>query len=371
MKESYGTLSETIHGLKKEGHSLDFNIRQEFVVCDKPNMTLSPDEFEIDKVYRFEGESNPDDQSILYAISSPKFNVKGVLVNGYGISSDEKSDALIAKLRTHPGNPLKKETPENIKVENKANEATALRPEGGRLLDAPLVEMDLNNFIVQIKDEITLAVYPPTGRVRIAAPLNVNEDTIRLFAISKLGWIKRNQQKFEEQDRLSEREYKNRESHYHLGRRYLLNIIEADTVPKVRIRNKTFIDLYIRQGTSIAKRQETMNEWHRIQLKKQIQPIIDMWQKKMGVFVQDWKVKQMKTKWGSCNIEASRIWLNLELAKKPILCIEYIIVHEMVHLLERHHNDKFIAHMDKFLPNWRQLKKELNRLPVSHNKWEY
>ncbi|MEP7269546.1 MAG: cupin domain-containing protein [Saprospiraceae bacterium] len=157
MKESYGTLSQTINGLKKEGYTLDFNINREFVVCNKPNMTISPDDFEIDKVYRFEGESNPDDQAILYAISSSKFNVKGVLVNGYGISSEEKSDVLISKLRTHPGNPLKVERTENIKVENKSNEATAVRPEGDRILDAPLVEMDLNNFIGQIKDKITWA----------------------------------------------------------------------------------------------------------------------------------------------------------------------------------------------------------------------
>ncbi len=157
MKESYGTLSETINGLKKDGYTLDFNINKEFVVCNNPNMTLSPDDFEIDKVYRFEGESNPDDQSILYAISSPKFNVKGVLVNGYGISAVEISDALISKLRTHPGDLLKNAPTENIKVENKSNEATTLRPEGDRILDAPFVEMDLNNFIAQIKHEITWA----------------------------------------------------------------------------------------------------------------------------------------------------------------------------------------------------------------------
>ncbi len=157
MKESYGTLSETINGLKKEGYSLDFNINKEFVVCNSPNIILSPDDFEIEKVYRFEGETNPDDQSILYAISSPKFNVKGVLVNGYGISSNEESDTLISKLRTHTDNLFMQALTENIKVENKANEATALRPEGDRILDAPLVEMDLNNFIVQLKDEITWA----------------------------------------------------------------------------------------------------------------------------------------------------------------------------------------------------------------------
>ncbi|MEO6346680.1 MAG: cupin domain-containing protein [Aquaticitalea sp.] len=157
MKESYGTLSETINGLKKEGYTLDFNISQEFVVCDKSNETLSPDDFEIDKVYRFEGETNPDDQSILYAISSPKFNVKGVLVNGYGISSDEKTSAIISKLKTHADKALQKEPTENLLAEIKGNEATPLRPEGDRLLDAPLVEMDLNNFILQIKHEITWA----------------------------------------------------------------------------------------------------------------------------------------------------------------------------------------------------------------------
>jgi quercetin dioxygenase-like cupin family protein len=157
MKESYGTLSETINGLKTDGYTLDFNFNEEFVVCNNPNMALSPDDFEIDKVYRFEGETNPDDQSILYAISSPKFKVKGVLVNGYGISSNEESDVLISKLRTHPGNLLKKAPTQNIEVENKSNEATPLRPEGDRILDAPFVEMNLNILILQIKHEITWA----------------------------------------------------------------------------------------------------------------------------------------------------------------------------------------------------------------------
>jgi hypothetical protein len=157
MKESYGTLSETINGLKMEGYVLDFNVNRESVVCDNSNMILSPDDFEIDKVYRFEGETNPDDQSILYAISSPKFNVKGLLVKGYGISSVEISDTLISKIRTHAHNLLKNAPTENIEVKTKSNEATALRPEGDRILDAPFVEMDLNNFIVQIKNEITWA----------------------------------------------------------------------------------------------------------------------------------------------------------------------------------------------------------------------
>ncbi len=218
---------------------------------------------------------------------------------------------------------------------------------------------------------IHLAVYPPYGRVRIAVPLKVNDDTIRLFAISKLGWIKRNQEKFQNQKRISQREYKQRESHYFQGKRYLLKVIESDTSPNIVLKHKKFIELYIKPNTSTNKRHELMTEWYRIQLKKIIPDIIHKWETILKVKINDWQVKQMKTKWGSCNIERKRIWVNLELAKKPEQCLEYIIVHEMIHLLERHHNDKFLYYMDKYLPNWRQLKKELNKLPVSHADWEY
>ncbi|MDR4506202.1 MAG: M48 family metallopeptidase [Candidatus Scalindua sp.] len=218
---------------------------------------------------------------------------------------------------------------------------------------------------------IHLAVYPPTGRVRIAAPLGVNEDAIRLFTIAKLGWIKRHQRKFEGQERVSPREYKDRESHYFQGRRCLLNIIEADAPPKVVLKNKTYIDLYVRPGTPIIKRHEIMKEWYREELKEIIPELIENWEKRMNLKVSDWQVKLMKIKWGSCNIEKKRIWLNLELAKKPINCLEYIIVHEMAHFLERHHNERFLYYMDTYLPNWKQLKTELNKLPVSHANWGY
>lgn len=218
---------------------------------------------------------------------------------------------------------------------------------------------------------IHLAVYPPAGRVRLAAPLNVNDDTLRLFAISRLSWIKRQQKKFSGQERITPREYKNRESHYFQGKRYLLNITEKDAPPRVILKNKTTIDLIIRPGTSTEKRHELMTEWYRAQLKKQIPPIIEKWEEILKVKVNDWQVKQMKTKWGSCNIEDRRIWMNLELAKKPESCLEYIIVHEMVHLLERHHNEAFLRYLDTHLPNWKQFKKELNALPVSHAEWEW
>ena len=218
---------------------------------------------------------------------------------------------------------------------------------------------------------IHLAVYPPLGRVRLAAPLNISDDAIRLFAVSKLAWIKRNQRKFEGQERIAPREFKNRESHYFRGQRYLMNIIEVDAPPKVILKNKTYIDLYVRPETPTDKRLEVMNEWYRVQLKNQIPDLIAKWEEKMNIKVSEWQVKQMKTKWGSCNIEAKRLWINLELAKKPEHCLEYIIVHEMVHLLERHHNDRFHYLLETYLPNWKQLKTELNQLPVSHADWGY
>lgn len=218
---------------------------------------------------------------------------------------------------------------------------------------------------------IHLAVYPPTGRVRLAAPLNVNDDAIRLFAISKFGWIKRNQRKFEGQERISPREYKQRESHYFQGRRYLLNIVETDKTQKVVLKSKKFIELHVKPETPTAKRHEILTEWYRVELKKRIPALVDKWEKILNEKIDNWQVKQMKTKWGSCNIEKKRIWLNLELAKKPEHCLEYIIAHEMVHLLERHHNDRFLYYMDTHLPNWRQLKTELNKLPVSHAEWSY
>lgn len=241
--------------------------------------------------------------------------------------------------------------------------------------DTDREQITISNITIDIvrKDikNIHLAVYPPAGRVRIAAPLQVKDDAIRLFAISKLSWIRRNQRKFAEQERLPTREYKQRESHYFQGKRYLLRIHEADAPPKVVLRNKTYLDLYIRPDTPIEKRHDIMTRWYRTQLKKQIPPLIEKWEKIMDVKVNGWQVRQMKTRWGSCNPDQKQIRLNLELAKKPDTCLEYILVHEMVHLLERHHNDVFVAYMDKFLPTWRQLKVELNKLPVRHEEWGY
>ncbi len=225
---------------------------------------------------------------------------------------------------------------------------------------------------VELKDikNVHLSVYPPNGRVRIAAPLRMNLDTIRIYAISKLGWIKKQQAKFRTQEREAPRDYVTKEGHYLFGNRYLLKVIERDSPPEVKVRHKT-IELYIRPATDLTKRQTIMDDWYRARLKEAVEPIIRKWEKSMNLSVNEFAVKKMRTKWGTCNREAKRIWLNLELAKKPVHCIEYIIVHEMAHLIERTHNDKFIAVMNHYLPEWRHLKNELNQLPVSHREWGY
>ena len=216
-----------------------------------------------------------------------------------------------------------------------------------------------------------LSVLPPAGRVRVTSPENMKDDAIRTLIAIRLPWIKRQQGKFAGQERQLPREYKTRESHYYQGKRYLLRVIETETKQRVVLRGKTYIDMFVRKETSKEKRHELMNEWYREQLKKQIPDLLEKWEKKIGVKANDWGVKLMKTKWGSCNVESKRVWLNLELAKKPVQCFEYILMHELVYLKERHHNERFMAYMEKYLPHWKQLKTELNRLPVSHADWKY
>jgi predicted metal-dependent hydrolase len=208
-----------------------------------------------------------------------------------------------------------------------------------------------------------LSVLPPDGRVRISAPKKLDDETIRLFAVSKLSWIKKQQVKFQNQERQPERDFVSGESHYFLGERYLLNVIYTNKRKQgVEVRNKTYLDLFVRENSNKEQREKVMREWYRRKLKALIPPLIEKWEPIIGVEVDAWGVKLMKTRWGSCNTTARRIWLNLELAKKNPVCLEYIVVHEMVHLLERLHNEKFVAYMDKFLPDWRSTRAELNGL---------
>jgi predicted metal-dependent hydrolase len=216
-----------------------------------------------------------------------------------------------------------------------------------------------------------LGVYPPQGRVRVATPLVVNDEAVRLAVIDKLGWIKRQKARFAEQPRQTQREMVNGESHYFMGKRYRLRIHEIDAPAKVALRGLGSIDLFVRPNTDADQREIILLRWHREQLKTIIPPILEKWQSALKVQVADWGVKKMKTKWGSCNTVARRVWFNLELAKKPVQCIEYIVLHELVHLLERHHNEHFTSLMDSYMPQWRHCRDTLNSGFLGYEEWKY
>ncbi len=225
---------------------------------------------------------------------------------------------------------------------------------------------------VVLKDikNVHLSVYPPTGRVRISAPKRMSMDTIRLFAISKLGWIKQQKKKLREQERETPRDYVDRESHYVWGKRYLLTVSELNEPALIELRHSRML-LRVRPGTDAPKRQALVEQWYRGQVKNAVPPLFARWQPRIGVSVERFYVRAMKTKWGSCNHKACTIRLNTELAKKPAECLEYIVVHELVHLLEPTHNARFVALMDRFMPNWQFQRQVLNRLPVRREKWSY
>lgn len=227
-----------------------------------------------------------------------------------------------------------------------------------------LDDIDISVVQKNIKN-VHLSVYPPNGRVRISAPLRMNLENIRIFAISKLAWIRQQQQKLRSQEREVPREYIDRESHYLWGKRYLLNIIEKDAPPKLQIQHGKLL-LQVRPGTDHLHKQAVMDEFYRQQIKAALPPLIAKWERLINVQVAGFTIRKMKTKWGSCSPQSKTIRLNLELAKKPAEYLEYVLVHEIIHLLEPSHNQRFIALSDRFMPKWRFYQAELNRLPISY-----
>lgn len=225
-------------------------------------------------------------------------------------------------------------------------------------IDVQVVRKDIKN--------LHLAVYPPDGHVRIAVPSYVTDDNVRLAVVSKLAWIKKQQRAFNDQPRQSERKYISGECHYFLGKRYRLELVEHEGRSEIKLLQSGKLKMFVKPDASIESKEKLLHAWYRAELKKCIVGLLDKWQPVVGEQVAAWGVKRMKTKWGSCNIQQARIWLNLELAKKPIECVEYILVHEMVHFLERNHNDAFKNHMDRFLPQWRSYRGILNRSPLKH-----
>jgi hypothetical protein len=229
---------------------------------------------------------------------------------------------------------------------------------------------DIEVLIIRKKiKNLHLAVLPPEGRVRVSAPLTLNDDIIRTMLVTRWGWIRKQRLKFENQSRQSLREYISGETHYFWGRRYRMEVIYEPTAPKISFKGKNKIVLSVKPGTCRIKREKIMMNWYRKQLRVVANKLIEYWKKKIGVQLNAWGIKKMKTRWGTCNPKLGRIWINLELAKKPEQCLEFIIAHELTHFLEKNHNERFKKYLDNFLPHWRQRKEELNQMTLSYEDW--
>jgi predicted metal-dependent hydrolase len=219
-------------------------------------------------------------------------------------------------------------------------------------LEVDVVRKNIKNLYIRVE--------PPDGQVRIVCPQKLDDLSIREFAGAKIDWIKQKQAKFKAQPVKSPRQYISGESCYFKGDRYLLNVIYHSSAPKVVI-EQTTLNLYVRYGSIREQREQALTNWYRQQLKAELPSLIVKWERIIGVSINAWGVKKMKTRWGTCNIQAKRIWLNLELITKPQHCLEYVIVHELVHLLERLHSDRFWSYVSRFMPQWKQYQAELNR----------
>jgi predicted metal-dependent hydrolase len=217
---------------------------------------------------------------------------------------------------------------------------------------------------------VHLSVHPPTGRVRIAAPARMKMEAVRVFAISKLGWIKKQQSKLQAQERESPREYLERESHYLWGNRYLLRIIEGER-PSGAISAHRTIVLTVPQRATIEKRRQTLEGWYRAEMKAASAPLVAKWEKRLGIRVERAFIQKMKTKWGSSNPRLHHIRLNLELAKKPPNCLDYVVLHEILHFIVPDHRAPFAALLDHHLPQWRTIRQTLNEAPLTHADWAH
>ena len=215
---------------------------------------------------------------------------------------------------------------------------------------------------------VHLSVYPPDGRVTLVAPLLTRLDVARAYAISRLGWIRQQQAKLKSQARETPRKFIERESHYLWGRRRLLSVVCRDAKPSVSLDHKR-ITLTVRPGAGAQRRAEVIHDWHKSLLHEAVPPLIQKWERKLKVKVTGYFLQRMKTKWGSCNHRAGHIRLNTELVKKPKDLLEYVVVHELAHLLEPTHSERFAAILDKHWPTWREARTELNDLPLSAEAW--
>lgn len=215
---------------------------------------------------------------------------------------------------------------------------------------------------------VHLSVHPPLGHVTLVAPTATRLEVARAYAISKLGWIRDQQSKLLAQVRETPRQFVERETHMLWGRRYLLSVVEKHAKPTVT-RDHRRITLYVRPGSTLAKRGEVMDEWHRALMHQTVPALIEKWESNLGVKVSGYFLQRMKTKWGGCNHRAGNIRLNTELVKKPKDLLEYVVVHEMLHLIEPKHSERFVTLLDRHYPTWREARVELNELPLAAETW--
>ena len=227
------------------------------------------------------------------------------------------------------------------------------------------LEMKIGDLVVDVvrKDikNLYIKVYPPLGEVRIVSPYRLDDATIKEFVIAKKKWIAKKQDRCKALPPIQPKEYTTGEIHYYKGDRLTLNVIYHQGTPKVIVRDRLYLDLYVKYGSNLAKRERVLISWYRQQLKAELPNLIAKWERIIGVKTNDWGVKRMKTRWGSCNTKAKRIWLSLELIKKPSHCLEYVVVHELVHLLESNHGDRFQAYMNQFIPDNDRCQQDLRQ----------
>lgn len=237
-----------------------------------------------------------------------------------------------------------------------------------------MAKIEIGSIVMQLNRKaiknLHISVLPPDGRVRVSAPEAMTDTAIRMAVISRIPWIKKQQSDFAKQPRQSDREMVNGECHYLWGRRYRLNIVGRAGKHELKL-GRGRLHLYVNTSTTIENKILVLNSFYRAALKARITELLPVWESKIGVVAASYGVKKMKTRWGSCNTETKRIWLNLELVKKPPECLEFVLVHELVHLLERNHNDVFKGYMDKYLPDWRERRHLLNTMPLAYNDWIY
>jgi predicted metal-dependent hydrolase len=227
-------------------------------------------------------------------------------------------------------------------------------------IDVDIVYKDIKN--------LHIGVYPPMGRVRVAAPERLDDDQVRLAVVQRLPWIKRHREQLQAAQRQSMREMVTGESHFVWGSRYRLKVIERHGRAHIELDGERLL-LYVPEGTDVGRRRALLDRWYRAQLRLAIPAVLEKWQPKLGVRVPKWNIRRMKTKWGSCNRETGHIWFNVELAKKHPDSLEYLAVHEMTHLLERGHGDRFAKLMDKHMPDWKARRDRLNQAPLGHEQW--